>query len=95
MNILIVGAGGVGSAVASIIETRSFYKKVILADFDASVSQAALGALDDSSRFQAVQVDAKSRTELLRLMRETEANVVLNACDPRLNQSIFDSACEA
>ena len=45
MNILIVGAGGVGSAVASIIETRSFYKKVILADFDASVSQAALDAL--------------------------------------------------
>ena len=42
MNILIVGAGGVGSAVASIIETRSFYKKVILADFDASVAQAAL-----------------------------------------------------
>lgn len=95
MNILIVGAGGVGSAIASIIETRSFYKKVILADFDASVSQAAIDALDDSSRFRAVQIDARSRTELLRLMRETETDVVLNACDPRLNQSIFDAAFEA
>ena len=32
MNILVIGAGGVGASMASIAETRSFFDTFVLAD---------------------------------------------------------------
>src|SRR6476661_3109702 len=63
MRILVVGAGGVGAAIASIAERRDFFEHMVLADVD--------------------------------LARETNADVVVNACDPRLNPPIFEGAFAA
>ena len=60
MNILVIGAGGVGASMASIAETRSFFTSFTLADISAEAAQRAVEALDDPSRFSATSVDARS-----------------------------------
>jgi saccharopine dehydrogenase (NAD+, L-lysine forming) len=49
---------------------------------------------DGDDRFAAAQVDAGDREALIALLRETEADAVLNAADPRFNPPILDAAFE-
>lgn len=94
MNILIIGAGGVGASMLSILETRDFFTRVTIADINQHRAQAAVDALDDPSRFTAIHLNAGNREEVARCIRETQPTIVVNACDPRLNDPIF-TACEA
>ena len=91
MNVLVLGAGGVGAAMARIAETRSFFTSFTLADISLAGAQRAVDALQDSARFSAVQVDARSVPDIVELIGATGATVVVNACDPRLNEAIFEA----
>ncbi len=93
MRILVVGTGGVGSAFAGIARRRSFFEHCALADYDAARSEAVVSGLDDG-RFSAHRIDASSKDDVARLIRETRADAVLNAVDPVFNVPIFD-ACLA
>jgi saccharopine dehydrogenase-like NADP-dependent oxidoreductase len=42
MNILVIGAGGVGASMASIAETRSFFSTFVLADITKSRAEEAI-----------------------------------------------------
>lgn len=95
MKVVVVGSGGVGASIASIAETRDFFSSMVLADVDLSRAEAAVASLDDPSRFSAFGVDARSTQAVARLLRETDADVVVNSCDPRLNAPIFEAAFEA
>lgn len=92
MKILIIGAGGVGASMLSILETRDFYHSVHVADLNASRAQAAIDALDDPRRFSAIALDASDTHAVQRALSDTEATIVVNACDPRVNESIFEAA---
>ena len=92
MKILVVGTGGVGAAAAAVAARRDFFESVTLADLDPERPRAVLAGLGDT-RFSAAQVDASDRTALAALMRE--ADVVLNATDPRFNPPIFAAAFDA
>jgi saccharopine dehydrogenase-like NADP-dependent oxidoreductase len=94
LRIAVIGAGGVGAAVASVARRRSFFERIVVADLDPTRSEAAVAALDDG-RFGAAQVDASDRAAILALLRETRADAVLNATDPRFNPQIFAAALEA
>jgi saccharopine dehydrogenase-like NADP-dependent oxidoreductase len=95
MRILVVGAGGVGAAVAAIAARRDFFEQMVLADVDVSRAERAIAPFVESGRFAAAAVDASDETSVAALARETGAGVVLNACDPRLNPPIFDGAFAA
>ena len=95
MNILVVGAGGVGASMASIAETRGFFDSFVLADISKETAEAAIAALDDPGKFRAEKVDASKVPELVALIERTKADVIVNACDPRLNPQIFEAAFEA
>ena len=95
MNILVIGAGGVGASMASIAETRSFFAQFILADISLSRAEEAIAQLDDRSKFVAEQVDARDMTAIKALIERVKADVVVNACDPRMNEPIFNAAYEA
>jgi saccharopine dehydrogenase (NAD+, L-lysine-forming) len=56
MRILLVGAGGVGTAFAQIAARRRF-ADLVIADYDLSRAQRAAQAAPD--RFTAVQLDAR------------------------------------
>ena len=93
MRVLVVGTGGVGAAFARIARARSFFEHCALADYDRTRPEAVVADLDDT-RFGAHAVDASSSAAVAGLIRETRADAVLNAVDPRFNVPVFD-ACFA
>ncbi|MFL5943117.1 MAG: saccharopine dehydrogenase family protein [Gaiellaceae bacterium] len=93
MKVLIVGTGGVGAAVASVARRRDFLERATFADLDPG-RVAALVEREGDDRFAAAQVDASDREALVGLLREVEADAVLNAADPRFNPPIFEAAFE-
>ncbi len=95
MRILVVGAGGVGTAVAAVGRRRSFFEHMTLADVDLGRAQRAVEPLGEPDRFSAAQVDASDAAALVELARTTRADAILNATDPRFNPQIFAAAFDA
>jgi saccharopine dehydrogenase (NAD+, L-lysine-forming) len=95
VKILVVGAGGVGSAVAAIARRRSFFESLTLTDLDGARAQAALDRIDRPANMEARALDASDPAAIVALANEIGATAILNACDPRLNPPIFEAAFEA
>ena len=91
MRILVLGAGGVGSAVARIAARREFPSRVVVADYDLARAEAAVGAVDDD-RFGAAQVDASDQQAIEELLAGERIDAVLGATDPRFTMPIFRAA---
>ena len=94
MRILVVGAGGVGSALASIAARRDVFEQIVLADIDSGRAQRA-AAQAHSPKVTGTRVDASDVIDLVELIGASRADVVVNACDPRYNPPIFDAAFAA
>src|ERR1700754_3827404 len=90
MRILLVGAGGVGSAFCAIAARRDFFEQIVVSDYDESRAKHAADAVD--SRFSAARVDATSADAVAELVRRHDITHVMNAVDPRLVIPIFNSA---
>lgn len=95
MKVLVVGAGGVGAAFAAIAQRRPVFERVALADVALERAQAAVERLGEPDRFGAERVDASNLRELVELIGRVQPDAVLNACDPRFNEPIFDACFEA
>jgi saccharopine dehydrogenase-like NADP-dependent oxidoreductase len=93
VRILVIGAGGVGSAVVPIAARRDFFEHVVVADYDPARAEAAISRAD--KRFTAARVDASRPEEVAALCREHRISHVLNAVDPRFVLPIFDGALQA
>ncbi|MFU8849660.1 saccharopine dehydrogenase family protein [Micromonospora sp. SL1-18] len=93
MRILLVGAGGVGSAAVAIAARRSFFETMVVADHDLGRAERAVAGHGD--RFVATQLDASSAEAVTALCREHRITHVLNAVDPRFVMPIFDGAFAA
>ncbi|MFF3856378.1 saccharopine dehydrogenase family protein [Micromonospora sp. NPDC002575] len=93
MRILLVGAGGVGSAAAAIAARRTFFDTMVVADADAG--RAARAVAGHGDRFVAATVDASDADAVAALCREHRITHVLNAVDPRFVMPIFDGAYAA
>ncbi|MGK2880329.1 MAG: saccharopine dehydrogenase family protein [Mycobacterium sp.] len=91
MRILLVGAGGVGSAFCSIAARRDFFEQIVVADYDEGRAKRAADAVGDG-RFSAVQVDAGSPASVADLVRAYGITHVMNAVDPRFVMPIFNGA---
>jgi saccharopine dehydrogenase-like NADP-dependent oxidoreductase len=94
MKILLIGAGGVGSAFCSIAVRRDFFESVVVADYALASAERAVKAVNDA-RFTAAQVDASSAHSVSALVKSTGATHVMNAVDPRFVIPIFDGAIAA
>jgi saccharopine dehydrogenase (NAD+, L-lysine-forming) len=95
MQVLVVGAGGVGQAFAAIARRRSAFERVVLADVSLERAAAAAEPLGERDRFAAERVDASSREQLAEVIARVKPDAVLNATDPRFNQPIFDACLQA
>ncbi|MEU9504932.1 saccharopine dehydrogenase C-terminal domain-containing protein [Micromonospora sp. NPDC048170] len=93
MRILLVGAGGVGSAAVAIAARRSFFETIVVADHDPDRATRAVAGHGD--RFVAATVDARSADEIAGLCRAHRITHVLNAVDPRFVMPVFDGAFAA
>ena len=95
MKVLVVGAGGVGSAAVGIAARRDFFELMVVADYDLGRAERAIEAPSADGRFVAAQVDASSSTAVADLCREHGVTHVLNAIDPRFVMPVFEGAFAA
>ena len=94
MRILVIGAGGVGSAFVPIVARRSFFEHVFVADYDVSRSRTVVDRAADP-RFSAATVDASRSADVAALISAERITHVLNAVDPRFVMPIFDACLAA
>ena len=92
MKALVIGAGGVGRAIANIASRRSFITSMVIADRTLSRAEDAVARVKDS-RFSAAEVNAAELEDIRSLIRRAAPDVVINAVDPRFVMPIF-LACE-
>jgi saccharopine dehydrogenase (NAD+, L-lysine forming) len=88
MRILLVGAGGVGTAFAQIAARRRF-AELVIADYDLSRAQRAATVSD---RYQAVQLDARDEQAVRALLTQRSCDVLMNATDPRFVMPLYQAA---
>jgi saccharopine dehydrogenase (NAD+, L-lysine-forming) len=93
VNILLIGAGTVGEAIARLASGRRWLGKITIADY--SAKRAAQVAALAGGGHEAVAVDASDRAAVRGLIESSKADLVLNAVDPRFVPQIFDAALEA
>ena len=94
MRILVIGAGGVGSAVVPTAVRRDFFEHLVVADYDGDRAEAIARKANDK-RIEAAFVDASNRELIADLIRQQRITHVLNAVDPRFVMPIFDACLEA
>ncbi|MET7684987.1 saccharopine dehydrogenase C-terminal domain-containing protein [Streptomyces sp. NPDC005423] len=96
MRVLLVGAGGVGTAVTRIAARRSFFDAMVVADHDLGRAEAAVAALgEEGARFRAERLDASDEAAVAAALRLHECDVLLNATDPRFVLPLFRAARSA
>jgi saccharopine dehydrogenase-like NADP-dependent oxidoreductase len=100
MRILLIGAGGVGNALAKLLATRSFYETVIVSDYDVSRAESVIAWIaghypDAAPRFVAEHVDASAAANITALATKHKATIVMNAVEPAFVQPIFQGALDA
>ncbi|CAN5553165.1 saccharopine dehydrogenase NADP-binding domain-containing protein [soil metagenome] len=93
VRVLVVGAGGVGSAVAAVTARRDFVTAMTVTDLDPERAERAVGRLDE--RFSAAPLDASDVAAVNQAAKELGADAMVNACDPRFNEPIFEAAFAA
>ncbi len=94
MKILAIGAGGVGSSIASIAAQRSFFDGFVVADIDLERAERVVERVGDK-RFAATSVDASRPSNIAAVARELGCDTIINAADPRYVVPIFDGAFDA
>ena len=98
MRILLIGAGGVGDAVAKIAAKRSFYEHFIVSDYDQGRADKTIAWIEDrygtevASRFSSLKIDASNAASMAQLIKENNVDYVINAVEPKFVPTIF-SAC--
>ncbi|MDQ4137866.1 MAG: saccharopine dehydrogenase NADP-binding domain-containing protein [Actinomycetota bacterium] len=100
MRILLVGAGGVGDAIAKIAARRSFFEALVISDYDLAraertVAWIARRRLLGSDRFVAERIDASDPDSVAALARAHRITHVMNAVEPKFVPSVFAGALAA
>ena len=93
MRVLLVGAGGVGSAFVKIAARRDFIESLVVADIDEGRAAAAAASFGD--RAKGVALDASDRAAIEAVLRAEGSTVLMNAADPRFVMPLFDAAFAA
>ena len=101
MRILLVGAGGVGDAIAKIAARRDFFELLVVSDYDVSRAERTLEWIlsrhgdDVAARFATAHVDASDPEVVASVAREHGATHVMNAVEPKFVPAIFAGALAA
>ncbi|WP_193509179.1 saccharopine dehydrogenase family protein [Cryobacterium sp. BB736] len=100
MRILLVGAGGVGNAIAKIAARRDFFEAMIVSDYDLARAESTVAWIEErhgpqNGRFVAARIDASNPDDVASVARENNATHVMNAVEPKFVPTIFAGALAA
>jgi saccharopine dehydrogenase (NAD+, L-lysine-forming) len=92
VRVLLVGSGGVGSAIVSVAARRSFLEHMTVTDIEGRRAARAVAVTGGDERFSACSLDASDAGAIVELARERRVDAIVNAVDPRFNEPIFAAA---
>ena len=98
MRILLIGAGGVGDAVAKIAAKRGFYEHIVVSDYDQSRADKTIAWIESkygaeiAGKFSSAKIDASNAANIAALITESKVDWVINAVEPKFVPTIF-AAC--
>ncbi|MFN4846942.1 MAG: saccharopine dehydrogenase C-terminal domain-containing protein [Rhodoluna sp.] len=98
MRILLIGAGGVGDAVAKIAAKRGFYEHIVVSDYDQSRADKTIAWIESkygpevAAKFSSAKIDASNAANIAALITQSKADYVINAVEPKFVPTIF-AAC--
>lgn len=101
MRILLVGAGGVGDAIAKVAAKREFYELIVVSDYDPARAEASIAWIRAkhgdavADKFLAAKIDASSAANVTELIREYDITHVVNAVEPKFVPTIFSGTFTA
>src|SRR5918993_1171741 len=101
MRILLIGAGGVGDAIAKIAARRDFFELLVVSDYDESRAERTVEWIrtrhgdEVAARFATTQIDASDPEVVASVARDLRATHVMNAVEPKFVPSIFAGALAA
>jgi saccharopine dehydrogenase-like NADP-dependent oxidoreductase len=100
MRILLVGAGGVGDAIAKISARRDFFELIVVSDYDLSRAERTIAWIvakhpSQADRFVAAKIDASDPESVTTVAKEHGATHVMNAVEPKFVPTIFAGALAA
>jgi len=100
MRILLVGAGGVGDAIAKISARRDFFETIIVSDYDLSRAERTIAWIEakhgpQPGRFVAARIDASDPDNVASVAKHHGATHVMNAVEPKFVPTIFAGALTA
>src|SRR6195952_2051494 len=100
MRILLVGAGGVGDAIAKIAARRTFFETIVVSDYDPARAERTIAWIEtkhgpQGGRFVAAKIDASDPDNVAEIAREHRVTHVMNAVEPKFVPSIFAGALAA
>jgi saccharopine dehydrogenase (NAD+, L-lysine-forming) len=95
MRVLLVGAGGVGEAIASIATKNDpdalWLEAMIVSDYNFDRAKEVVSKVGDK-RLTAQKIDASDKEGVIAIAKEYNADFIMNACDPIFNMPIFEAA---
>lgn len=101
MRILLIGAGGVGDAIAKVAARRDFYELIVVADYDQSRCDQTIDWIrsrhgqEIADRFVSEKIDASIAANVTELARQYDITHVVNAVEPRFVPTIFSGTFTA
>ena len=101
MRILLVGAGGVGAAIAKIASERSFFEAMVVSDFDTTRSEDVIEWIrkrhgdEVAAKFIPAKIDASNASNIVELCKQHNITFLLNAVEPKFVPTVFSAAFTA
>ncbi|MFM6971480.1 MAG: saccharopine dehydrogenase family protein [Rhodoluna sp.] len=101
MRILLVGAGGVGDAIAKIAATIDFYELFVVSDYDLNRAEKTIAWIekrhggDVAARFLAAKIDASNAANVADLSKAHGITHLINAVEPKFLPTVFSGAFTA
>jgi len=92
MKVLVVGAGGVGEALAQMAKPKDWVELMVLTDYSLERVKEVQAKLGDDKRFPAEFIDASKQEMIEELARQYDVDLIMNAVDPVYNEKVFDAA---
>ena len=101
MRILLVGAGGVGDAIAKVAARRDFFEIMVVSDYDLTRAERTIQWISDrfgaeaASKFLAAKIDASQAANVAALAKAHNITHIVNAVEPKFLPTVFSGAFTA
>jgi saccharopine dehydrogenase-like NADP-dependent oxidoreductase len=92
MKVLLVGTGGVGEAMAVIAQDCPWMEKMVLTDISLRRLREVKNKLRNPGKFPVQSLNAGSKKDIIELAKKHKVDLIMNAVDPRFNETIFEAA---